>query len=83
MAGNHINAKLMQNINVDMVENGAARRLQILGSHKAVLNELMWQANKKNKADFLAMLHHLHELNKNMLRALLTEKVRQRIKLDS
>ena len=74
---------VLQNINVDMVEKGALRQLQILGSHKATLKDVMWQPFKKNKDHFLQMFEHLHALNKDMIRALLTEKVRERIKLDA
>lgn len=74
---------VLQNINVDMVDSNAGRVLQIVGSHKATLNELLWQPHKKNKAEFLAMFGHLHELNKVMLRKLLMENICKRIKLDS
>lgn len=74
---------VLQNINVDMLDTVGGRALQILGSHKANLAELLWQPHMKNQMQFFAMISHLHELNKKMLRSLLTEKVRQRIKLDS
>lgn len=74
---------VLQNVNVDMLDTMGGRVLQILGSHKANLEQLLWQPHMKNQAQFLAMVSHLHELNKTMLRALLTKKVCQRIKLDS
>jgi uncharacterized protein (TIGR04255 family) len=74
---------VLNNVNVEMVESGSGRRLQVLGSHKATLNEVLWQPHKKNQDTFQSMLNHLHALNKQMLRSLFSEKVRQRIKLDS
>lgn len=74
---------VLQNINVDMLDTLGGRVLQILGSHKATLAQPLWQPHKKNQDLFLAMISHLHDLNKKMLRSLLTKKVCQRIKLDS
>ncbi|MGJ9420431.1 TIGR04255 family protein [Massilia sp. CMS3.1] len=72
---------VLQNINVDMLDTQGGRVLQILGSHKANLEQPLWQSHKKNQPLFFSMITHLHDLNKKMLRSLLTNKVCQRIKL--
>jgi uncharacterized protein (TIGR04255 family) len=72
---------VLQNINVDMVETGSTRALQIVGSHKANLHEPLWQAHKKNKDQFLEMISHLHNVNKSVLTKLLTTKLCERINL--
>jgi len=73
---------VLQNVNVDLVDTDAGRRIQIIGSHKANLVEPLWQSHMKNKDAVEEIFVMLHQMNKSMLRALLTEPVRARINLD-
>ena len=74
---------LLENINVDMVEKAAGRRLQIIASHRATLDSPLWQPHMKNKPFLNEMFLLLHEKNKRMLRSLLTDAVCGRIQLNA
>lgn len=71
----------LDNVNVDMIEQGGERAIQIIGAHRATLQSPMWQAHMKNRAAVVEVLASLHDANKEMLLRLLTEQVCQKIRL--
>lgn len=78
-----IDANVLHNVNVDLTESNGLRTIQILGSHRATLDEPLWQSHLKNRDSLLSMFTTLHQSNKNMLCTLLTPEVCTKIKLNA
>jgi uncharacterized protein (TIGR04255 family) len=74
---------LLENINLETHDNNGLRVIQITGSHRATLENLMWQSHMKNKDNLFSMFSALHQANKTMLSKLLMPEVRNRINLDA
>jgi len=72
---------VLQNINVDMIDSGAGRQLQIIGSHHATLKDPLWQPHMKNKNTVANIFEMLHNDNKKMIISLLKDEICTRIKL--
>ena len=71
----------IESVNVDMVQDSGARVIQIIGGHRATLDEPLWQSHLKNKKVLLDMFLSLHNDNKLMLCRLLTKQVCNKIML--
>lgn len=74
--------KQLDNINVSRVDAMGSHSLQVLTSHKAQLNSPMWKINKENRPKISEIQEKLHYSNKQILRALFTEELSRKIKLD-
>lgn len=72
----------LDNINVSRIETSGIHSLQILTSHKVQFAAALWQSGEKNRSKISDIFVKLHDANKVILRALLTEQVREKIKLN-
>jgi uncharacterized protein (TIGR04255 family) len=73
--------KQLDNINISRIETMGSHSLQILTSHRAQLNSPMWTSSKKTIENISDIQDILHNSNKKILRALLTEELGRKIKL--
>lgn len=71
----------LDNINISRVSASGHDSIVVLTSHKAQLKEPLWQVSKKNKTVIPDIQESLHNSNKTILRELLSESVRSKIKL--
>lgn len=75
-----IKYRLLENVNLDVVDNGGQRSIAIVTSHQAQLERPIY--TEAELAQCLEpMYQKLHGRNKEILSSLLTEKVREKIKL--
>lgn len=72
----------LDNLNVDMLDNGGLRSIQITASHKATLDAPLWQTHGKNSDQLFELFGSLHAANKLVLAKLLTKPVCDKIKLN-
>lgn len=72
----------LDNINVSRVEVTGSHSIQILTSHKAQLTSPLWKVGKEHRHVISDIQEKLHGSNKTILRALFTEQLRSKIKLD-
>lgn len=73
--------RLLENVNVDMLDTAGQRVIQIVGAHRAMLGTPLWQGHLKNKPTLVSVFEALHAANKRMLVKLLTADVRTKINL--
>lgn len=75
--------RLLNNVNLNVLDNGGVKSIQIVTSHKAILREPCWY--KKDENHLMDLIDNtqsqLHAANKDILKDLLTEQVRQKIGL--
>jgi len=72
----------LENLNVDMLDTGGLRSIQITGAHRATLSEPLWQAHLKNAPVLTQLFRDMHESNKDLLARLLTTEVCAKISLN-
>jgi uncharacterized protein (TIGR04255 family) len=74
--------KRLENVNIDMLDTGGLRSIQITGAHRATLDQPLWQANKKNQPVLVKLFEDMHLGNKVLLEQLLTEEACAKIGLN-
>jgi uncharacterized protein (TIGR04255 family) len=71
---------VLENINVDIVDNGGQRSIAIVTSHQARLRRLLYDAESLSSS-LQSFYEYLHNQNKVILERLLTSEVKRKIKL--
>lgn len=71
----------LENVNVDMLDTGGLRSIQIIGSHRSTLSEPLWQSHLKNEPILAQLFEDMHLSNKGLLTKLLTPEVCAKIHL--
>lgn len=72
--------KQLDNINVSRNDGNT---LHVVTSHRAQLASPLWKVGAENRAKIDAIQEHLHRANKEILKALFTENLQQKIKLNA
>jgi uncharacterized protein (TIGR04255 family) len=70
----------LENVNVDIVDNGGQRSVAIVTSHQARLNRPLYDAESL-RSSLQSFYEYLHNQNKALLGRLLTSEVKRKIKL--
>lgn len=78
--GKPFNSKILDNVNINVVDNGAIRSVQITTSHRVMLNDALWGYND-HKENHYQLLDDLHQRNKRIIKEMLSKEVLERINL--
>jgi uncharacterized protein (TIGR04255 family) len=77
-----IKSTRLDNINVNLIDNGGTLSVQIITSHRTTLETLIWYKGDKDFNVISDIMHTLHDENKKIMSELLSAEVCKKIKLE-